>query len=114
MNEQHSKALQRAEDVQTGATLVNSPGQIAKLRLSVPGPVQAIVRLGGGAIHEQPPHSRGQHVETYRNRQCHDDCAGRLFDMQYMDPASDQNRQDAIAQNGRALRVGLSWKLWKK
>ena len=33
-----SYALQRAEDVQTGAALVNSPGQMAKLRLSMPGP----------------------------------------------------------------------------
>ena len=33
-----SYTLQRARDSRTGATLANSPGQMAKLRLSVPGP----------------------------------------------------------------------------
>ena len=33
-----SYALQRAEDVDTGRPLANSPGQIGKVRFSVPGP----------------------------------------------------------------------------
>jgi len=37
-----------------------------------------------------------------------------LFNVQYSDPASDQHRQDSIPQNGRTLRVGLTWKLWAK
>jgi len=32
-----------------------------------------------------------------------------LFDAQYADPTADL-RQDAIVQNGRTLRVGVSWK----
>jgi outer membrane receptor protein involved in Fe transport len=37
-----------------------------------------------------------------------------LFNVQYADPASNTNLQDAIPQNGRTLRVGLRWKLWSK
>jgi outer membrane receptor protein involved in Fe transport len=33
--------------------------------------------------------------------------ARNVFDVQYMDPASDQHRQDTIPQNRRTLRVGL-------
>ncbi len=35
------------------------------------------------------------------------------FDAQYSDPVSSQHRQDAIAQNGRTVRVELRWNLWE-
>ena len=39
-----------------GAGLVNSPGQLAKLRLSVPVPLDAVLRVdGGGVVDGQPP-----------------------------------------------------------
>ena len=35
-----------------------------------------------------------------------------IFDERYSDPVSSQHLQDAIAQNGRTARIGLSWRLW--
>jgi outer membrane receptor protein involved in Fe transport len=40
--------------------------------------------------------------------------AQNLFNVQYADPASASLQQDAIVQNGRTLRVGLSWKFRSK
>ena len=37
-----------------------------------------------------------------------------LFNEQYSDPASDQNLQDSLPQNGRTVRVGLRLKLGSK
>ena len=39
---------------------------------------------------------------------------GNLFNVQYADPASASLQQDSIVQNGRTLRVGLSWKFLSK
>jgi hypothetical protein len=36
--------------------------------------------------------------------------AQNLLNAQYADPASASLQQDSIVQNGRTLRVGLSWK----
>ena len=33
-----------------------------------------------------------------------------VFNTSYQDPASPQHVQDAIPQNGRTFRVGLTWK----
>jgi outer membrane receptor for ferrienterochelin and colicins len=119
-----SYALQRAEDRDTGAGLVNSPGQMAKLRLSMPGPssrsfvsveVQSLSSrrtLVGITLKPAVTASvtmivpAGAAFELVGT-------AANLFNAQYADPVSDQ-RLDAIVQNGRTLRVGLSWKLWKK
>ena len=37
-----------------------------------------------------------------------------LFNNKYLDPVSAQHEQEAIAQNGRTARIGLTWKLWKQ
>ena len=34
-----------------------------------------------------------------------------LFDSKYLDPVSDQHVQEAIEQNGRTARIGLTWKI---
>ncbi len=34
-----------------------------------------------------------------------------LFDSKYDDPVSDQHVQDAVEQNGRTARIGLTWKI---
>jgi outer membrane receptor protein involved in Fe transport len=34
-----------------------------------------------------------------------------LFDNKYLDPVSDQHVQEAVPQNGRTARIGLTWKL---
>jgi outer membrane receptor for ferrienterochelin and colicins len=120
-----SYSLQRAKDLDTGARLVNSPGQMAKLRLSVPGPWRAssvsaeVLSLGSrrtlAGVALKPaatvsltlvaPFGNGfELVGNVRN----------LFNLQYADPASDQHRQDAIPQNSRTLRVGVRWKLGTK
>jgi outer membrane receptor protein involved in Fe transport len=120
-----SYALQRAEDVETGEVLVNSPGQMAKLRLSVPGPskrsfvsveVQSMGSrrtLAGATLTPAttanvtmivPVGSALELVGFARN----------LFNVQYADPASASLLQDSIVQNGRTWRVGLSWKFRTK
>jgi outer membrane receptor protein involved in Fe transport len=116
-----SYALQRAEDIDTGATLVNSPAQVAKLRVSVPGPskrsfVSAEVlslsgrrTLAGATLKPQatasvtaivPLGTAFELVGSIRN----------LFDVQYADPASADHREDVIPQYGRTVRIGLTWK----
>ena len=120
-----SYALQNATDVDTGTTLVNSPAQMAKLRFSVPGPVQrsfASVEvlsmsgrrtLGGdmlapaATINLSVILPAGAAFELIGS-------ASNLFNVQYSDPASDANLQDAIPQNGRTWRIGVTWKFWQK
>ena len=64
-----SYALQRAENVDTGAALVNSPGQMAKVRFSVPGPLEGFVPVGGGPVARKPADDRRQHARTSDHRQ---------------------------------------------
>ncbi|HKB09133.1 MAG TPA: TonB-dependent receptor [Vicinamibacterales bacterium] len=116
-----SYALQRVKDLETGATLVNSPAQMVKLRVSMPGPLNrsslavevlgmssrrtlADATLGATATANMtfvaPLNKRFDLVGTVRN----------LFDAQYSDPASDAHLQDTIPQNGRTFRAGLRLK----
>ena len=118
-----SYALQRATDRETGTGLVNSPAQMGKMRVSIPGPIKGSFlstevlamssrrTIAGGVLGPAatanvtllaPVGKRFELVGTIRN----------LFDVQYADPASDAHRQDSIPQNGRTVRVGLQWKLW--
>jgi outer membrane receptor for ferrienterochelin and colicins len=120
-----SYALQRAEDVETGAALVNSPGQMAKLRLSVPGPskrsfvsievlsMSSRRTLAGATLTPATTANVtiivpvGPALELVG-------IAQNLFNVQYADPASASLQQDSIVQNGRTWRVGLSWKFRSK
>jgi len=118
-----SYALQHAEDRDTGLSLVNSPAQMGKMRVSIPGPSKGSFlstevlamssrrTIAGGTLGAAatasvtlvaPVGKRFELIGTVRN----------LFDVQYADPASDSHRQDSIPQNGRTIRVGLRWKLW--
>ena len=120
-----SYAFQRAEDVDTGQPLVNSPQQMAKARLSVPGPSKGSVfavevlslgsrlTVGGNTLKPAttasitgivPIRSAFEIVGTIRN----------LFDVEYADPASNSHQQDSIPQNGRTFRIGLRWKVGAK
>ena len=115
-----SYAAQRAENVDTGAALVNSPGHMAKVRFSVPAPLKAsflsmeVLSLGSrqtiagntlapattASVTMIAPIRHGlELVGTVRN----------LFNLQYADPASEAHRQDSIPQDGRTLRVGVRW-----
>ena len=120
-----SYAVQHAEDVETGATLVNSPEQMTKLRLSVPGPTKRSFlsvevlsmssrsTLLGDTLKPATTANvtlllpAGNAFELVANLK-------NLFNVQYADPVSNLNAQDSIIQNGRTLRVGVTWKLWKK
>jgi outer membrane receptor for ferrienterochelin and colicins len=118
-----SYALQRAKDLDTGTGLVNSPAQMGKMRVSIPGPTKGSFlstevlamssrrTIAGGILGPAatanltlvaPVGKRFELVGTIRN----------LFDVQYADPVSDAHRQDSVPQNGRTVRVGLQWKLW--
>jgi outer membrane receptor protein involved in Fe transport len=98
---------------------------MGKLRLSIPGPlnrsfvsteIQAISSrktllgnsLGAVAVASvtmiAPLGRSFELTGTVRN----------LFDATYADPASDQHWQEAIPQNGRTLRAGLTWKFREK
>jgi outer membrane receptor for ferrienterochelin and colicins len=116
-----SYAIQRTED-ETGAPVVNSPGGMAKLRLSLPGPLAhsvgafevqylstrrtlARAAVAGAVVAHATFTARLSRafelLGTVRN----------LFDEQYADPASTEHVPDVIQQNGRTMRVGLRWNL---
>jgi iron complex outermembrane receptor protein len=116
-----SYALQRAEDVQTGAVLFNSPGQMAKLRLSMPGPsrrsfvsVEVLSMSSRRTLADNilPPATTANVTMIVPARSGFELVGSivNLFNLQYADPASASLQQDSIIQNGRTLRVGLSWK----
>ena len=116
--------LQSARNRDTREELPNSPRHIAKLRVSVPGPgtgsylsvegwvvssrgTVAKSRVGAAKVVNvsllQPLGETFAVFATVRN----------LFDANYEDPASSQHRQDAIMQNPRTARIGLTVKLWE-
>ena len=65
-----SYALQDAKDAATGGLrLTNSPRHMAKLRLSVPGPLRSLVRVVRVAVPEQPDDHRGHRPSTLRRRE---------------------------------------------
>jgi outer membrane receptor protein involved in Fe transport len=117
-----SYALQRIEDLETDATLVNSPAQVAKLRVSMRGPsagstvsVEALSvssrrTLAGDILN---PSATISATLIAPIRRAFELVAGvrNLLNAEYADPASDQHRQDVIPQDGRTLRVGLQWKV---
>lgn len=115
-----SYALQRAAEQDTGQELANSPRHVAKARLSLEGPVpgsflsvegrylsgrKTVVGtdVSGAAVvnltYTQPVGPRAEIFGTVRN----------LFDVDYVDPASDQHRQIVIPQNGLTASIGLRW-----
>jgi outer membrane receptor for ferrienterochelin and colicins len=125
-----SYAIQSAVDQQTGDELPNSPRHVAKGRISLPGPIArsfvsleaqylssrgtvprfdgngnfAAGRVKGAAVANltlvQPLGRAWELSGGLRN----------LFDAKYADPVSDQHVQEAVEQNGRTARIGLTWK----
>jgi len=116
--------LQEAVDDSSNQRLTNSPRHMANLRFSVPGPLarsfasfewrylstratvtgKTVAPMSIGAINLSMP--VGQQLTLRVN-------VRNLFDARYADPASDEHTTDAIQQNGRTLRVGLSWTFWR-
>ena len=115
-----SYTLQQATDEELQTSLTNSPRHMAKLQVSVPGPLSrsfasfelqylsSRATLAGQTVAPQAlahitlsaPINRSLNViGTVRN----------TFDHRYWDPASDEHLPDAIEQNGRTFNVGLRW-----
>jgi iron complex outermembrane receptor protein len=120
-----SYALQRARDLDSGRTLVNSPRQLAKLRLSVGGPVDRsfvsfevhYIGTRRTLLGETLGDAATAHVTVIAPLRKSFELVGsirNLFDARYADPASGNHQQDAITQNGRTMRIGLRWKLWAR
>jgi outer membrane receptor for ferrienterochelin and colicins len=120
-----SYAVQRTEDQDTQAELPNSPRHMAKGRVGLAGPwrgssigVEALLMssrqtlLGSrlsptGTVNvtaRQPIGRSWELVVSARN----------LLNATYADPVSSSHRQDAIEQNGRTARIGLTWKFWNR
>jgi outer membrane receptor for ferrienterochelin and colicins len=115
-----SYAVQRARDRDTEQELTNSPRHLAKLRLTLDGPVEgstfaaelqtisqrltvARTFVGGhmvaNANYVHPINERLAFTATIRN----------LFDTNYADPVSAEHRQLTIQQDGRTGYIGLRW-----
>ncbi|MEO7190237.1 MAG: TonB-dependent receptor [Vicinamibacterales bacterium] len=120
-----SYAWQRAEDIVTDKRLANSPAQLAKFRVSIPGPTKkssiavevlsmsSRKSIAGNRLAPATTASvtfvapLASAFELYGGGQ-------NLFDVTYADPASEQHRQDVIQRNGRTFNIGLRWKFGAK
>ena len=120
-----SYALQRSRDLVTNASLVNSPAQMAKMRLSAPGPVRGsslsmeLIAVGSrktlaGAMLDATTTADVAFILPVGRSLQLTASARNLFDLDYTEPASSNHLQDAIPQNGRTLRVGLRWSPWAR
>jgi outer membrane receptor protein involved in Fe transport len=125
-----SYAIQRTADRDTRDELPNSPRHMLKARLSLPGPVgHSFVSLEGQYLSSRatlvrPTPDGLMTAGTVAGAatvnvtlvqplgRAWELSAGvrNLFDAKYADPVSDQHLQEAIEQNGRTARVGLTWK----
>jgi outer membrane receptor for ferrienterochelin and colicins len=125
-----SYAIQRAADHETGDELPNSPRHMAKGRVSLPGPFgRSFVSLEAQYLSSRTTFPRpdlgdGLYVgkvgaATTANvtlvqplGRAWELSAGirNIFDTKYSDPVSEQHLQEAIEQNGRTARIGLTWK----
>jgi outer membrane receptor protein involved in Fe transport len=130
-----SYAFQRAVDHQTGQGLPNSPHHVAKARISLPGPTpRSFVSVEGQFLSSRTTLTRKDREDGYKFAPSVSGAAtlnvhviqplGRswelsggirnIFNNEYLDPVSGQHEQEAIAQNGRTARIGLTWKLWQQ
>jgi len=130
-----SYALQRAADHETGDELPNSPRHMAKARVSLPGPIgRSFISfeaqyLSGRATAPHPDPGNGvvsagsvgaaatvnvTLVQPFGRAWEITGGVRNLFDTTYADPVSDQHVQEAVEQNGRTARIGLTWKFQAK
>ena len=126
-----SYALQRTVDQQTFDELPNSPRHVAKGRVSLPGPTaRSFISIEGQYLSSRAtlarPSADGSMVAGRVSSAATANVTlvqplGRtweltgsirnLFDTIYADPVSDQHLQDAVEQNGRTARIGLTWRV---
>jgi outer membrane receptor for ferrienterochelin and colicins len=125
-----SYAIQRAADHETGDELPNSPRHMAKARVSLPGPfTRSFVSLeaqylSSRATFPRPDSGNGLYtgkvgaaatanvtlVQPIGRAWQLTGGIRNLFDTKYSDPVSEQHLQEAVEQNGRTARIGLTWK----
>jgi len=118
---QASYVFQHTERDESGAEPTNSPRHGGQIRLALPGPAGLVGAvdsfwmsgrrtLAGGTVGAAfvanvtmrvPLSTQLTLTAQVRN----------LFDREYADPSSAEHRQDAIVQDGRTVRVGLTWRL---
>lgn len=115
-----SLALQRSQDTVSQAEPANSPRQLAKMNLSTPvldgrwragiearyigsrrtraaaTPGYWLANLTLSSIHIAPGVEASASIYN-------------LFDQRYADPGGEEHRQDAIIQDGRSVRVRMTW-----
>jgi iron complex outermembrane receptor protein len=115
-----SYGRQRASDRNTRLPLTNSPGHLAKLRVSVPGPtprsfvsteVQYISSRRTLAARTVAPVTIANLTVIAPVGRSFELFAGmrNVFNQRGYDPGSEEHVQDAIQQNGRTVRLGLRW-----
>jgi outer membrane receptor for ferrienterochelin and colicins len=118
-----SYALQSAVAQETHTRLPNSPRQIAKARITLPGPAdRSFVSVEGQYLSSRGTVAGAQVAASATVNLTMVQPIGRswelfgsmrnIFDTRYSDPVSSQHRQDSIVQNGRTARIGLRWRLW--
>ena len=126
-----SYAIQRTNDRDTHRELPNSPRHLAKGRVNLPGPFRRSFisveaqYLSSRATLPRPPLPNGfvfagqvpaaatANVTLVQPLGQMWEITGgvrNLFGTKYADPVSDSHVQEAIEQNGRTARIGLTWK----
>jgi iron complex outermembrane receptor protein len=119
-----SYSLQDAKDTASDALLTNSPRHVTKLRLSVPGPLERSfaslewrhlstrTTLAGAAVAAASVVAASANLPITPALQLTFNVRN-LFNARYADPASEEHVADALEQNGRTFRVGVSWAFWR-
>jgi len=118
-----SVSLQDARDEATGQILTNAPRRLAKLSFSVPLGVRALRAAFDAQFVGRRRTLAGNEIGGYTVANLTLAYGGlakgadlsfsayNLFDRGYSDPGSVEHLQDAIGQDGRTLRVKLTWRL---
>jgi outer membrane receptor protein involved in Fe transport len=119
-----SYALQNAKDATSGnQRLTNSPRHLAKVRLSVPGPLQKSFASFEWQYLSSRTTLLGTIVEPasvanitvnvpFGPSVTFSGHIRNLFNDRYSDPASEEHLGTSIEQNGRTFRLGLRWAFW--
>jgi outer membrane receptor for ferrienterochelin and colicins len=118
-----SYTVQRAEDSSTDERLSNSPAHMVKLNCMLPLPRSGLTAGIETQYLSERLTETGTHVDAcwianttllYRELLPRLDLSAgvyNLFDEQYADPASTEHTMDAITQDGRSVRAGITYRI---
>jgi iron complex outermembrane receptor protein len=115
-----SHAFVTTRDADTGLTLTNAPRNVTKLSIIVPLARQASIGVEGQFLGERFTLDRETLPATFlanlRVVSGHwlpyaqfSLSVHNVFDRAYQMPGAEEHRQQALPQNGRTLRAGLTW-----